>query len=829
MPFGIVERGFPVIARFAASCVPRHMVQYAMRCVLGFCHLYCYRPLVLCVVLLLAACDIVSVGPPRTPSADSFFPSSAPTDLSVPTEMPAPERLARGLSYRAVGEYDRAAEDFHALTQSYAPGAETRAASFYLAESFVLRRRWTSAVEALRAFVAHGPQDDFYAQALFLLARGQEEAGTWADAVASYQRYRELNTPLVLYARLREAAQQRALGLNERAAEGYEAVASGDVARGERAGSYEKAIALWLQLGQRDRALRLYQALLALAELPDYRARILGEAAELAQQMGALDQAHLWWREIAEHMPATPQALTAVQQLAAAPAAPLDPLLAASVYREHAQWEAAIVSFDAAIAADPGETAHELRRQRALVQRNTGDFAGALAALDTIAVAAPTTDVGLQARLDWAQTKGQSGDTSGAIAAYRAFAETFPDDARAAEALSRVATLLDRLGDAEGAIQQRLALGQRYPASEQAHDALASLGWTYFDAGRLAEARDAWELLSRHADGTIAAQAAFWAAYSAHQTGQDAAARALWDRVVALAPDSYYGARASELLGHAAPGLVPIGTPISTADWRATEDWIASWSSTPAYHVDEHGYPPDIAQTGAVARAIALQNVDLQSESIAEWNEARTRYRDDPQKMYLIARLADEHSVPYIALKAAEDILHRAPASHETPSALRRLLFPTPYSEVVLTQAQTYNLDPRLLYAMLRQESLFNPGATSWVGACGLAQIMPSTAQGIAQQLVVDHFQESDLYRPALSIRFGAFYLSRQITAMEGSFQAGLAAYNGGPGNAQRWAGGTHVADADRFTEAIDYIETRGYVKLVYGYYGAYRQLYQVP
>jgi len=56
--------------------------------------------------------------------------------------------------------------------------------------------------------------------------------------------------------------------------------------------------------------------------------------------------------------------------------------------------------------------------------------------------------------------------------------------------------------------------------------------------------------------------------------------------------------------------------------------------------------------------------------------------------------------------------------------------------------------------------------------------------------------------------------------------QAGLAAYNGGYSNAQRWAGGTHVADEDQFTEIIDFAETREYVKKVYGYYGAYRHLY---
>jgi soluble lytic murein transglycosylase len=115
------------------------------------------------------------------------------------------------------------------------------------------------------------------------------------------------------------------------------------------------------------------------------------------------------------------------------------------------------------------------------------------------------------------------------------------------------------------------------------------------------------------------------------------------------------------------------------------------------------------------------------------------------------------------------------------------------------------------------------------VGARGLAQVMPTTAEGIAQRLNVDGFQDTDLYRPAVSVRFGAFYLSNQIAAMNGSLQAAFAAYNGGPGNAQRWANGDTVADPDVFAENIDYPETRDYVKLVYGYYGAYQELYTLP
>jgi soluble lytic murein transglycosylase len=773
---------------------------------------------------LLAACDIVTPAPPL----GSVGSPSAPPE---PTSTPAPELLAHALERRALGDYDQAADELHSLLTAHPDAREARPAAFYLAESFALRRRWTSAVEALRGFVSSGSQDDLYARALFLLARGQEQAGAWADAVATYERYRALKTVLEPYARLREAAQLRALGRLREAAEGYEAVAAGDITRGERAGAYEKSIALREQLGQNDVALQLYPKLLALADAPDYRARILGEAATLAQQLGASDTAYAWWREIAEKMPEAPQALDAITQLQSDPRGALAPESAAHIYVAHEQWADALPQFDAAIIAASGEAALDLRRQQALARRATDDFAGALAELAAVAAESPSSEAGRQAQLDWVQTQGQSGDIQAAITGYRAFADAYPADSRAPEALSRAATLLTRLSDAEGAAQQQLDLGRRYPASDQAHDALYAAGWFFFHAGRMPDAQAAWTLLSQGATGVSAAQGAFWAARAAQQSGQNDAARALLERAIAAAPDSYYAARAAEQLGAADAGSAQLGAPVPAAAWRAAEDWIASWSGAPAYYLAERGYPPEVAQAGAVVRAVALQDVGMQPEAIAEWNEARTAWHDDPLKLYLLARLADEHGVPYIALNAAADLTMRSPAkgSANAPEALRRLIFPAPYAQPVLAEAHTRGLDPRALYALLRQESLFNPGATSWAGALGLAQIMPSTAQGIAQNLELDGFQEDDLYRPALSIRFGAFYLGHQIGAMNGSLPAGLAAYNGGPGNAQRWAGGTTVADADLFTEGIDYDETRGYVKLVYSYYGAYRRLYTAP
>jgi soluble lytic murein transglycosylase len=527
-------------------------------------------------------------------------------------------------------------------------------------------------------------------------------------------------------------------------------------------------------------------------------------------------------------MPATTEALDAVARLDAQPPA-LDPAVAARVYSAHELWAAALPRYDAAIAAVSGEEALELRRLRALAQRGASDLDGALEELAAIGAESPNSPAGRQAQLDWVQTKGQNGDIAGAIAGYREFAQAYADDARAPEALSRAATLLSRQDDAEATLQQQLDLGRRYPASEQAHDGLFTAGWSLFHPTRLEEARAAWDLLRQNTAGAAAAQAAFWAARAADPQSADYTSRL--DAAIEAAPDSYYAARAADLLDKLPAGTVPIGAPIAGESWRAAEDWIASWSGRPAFHLEERGYPPEVIENAAVLRALALQDVALQPEAIAEWDAARATWSNDPVKLYLLARLAYDRGFPYIALKAAEDLADRSPEHGiaKVPEALRRLIFPTPYADLILDQADQRELDPLALYAMFRQESRFNPGARSGAGALGIAQVIPTTAEGIAQNLQLPDFQADDLFRPAVGVRFGAFYLDRQLDALHGSLPGALAAYNGGPGNAQRWAGGDSVTVQDLFTERIDYDESRSYVKLVIGYYGAYRRLYALP
>jgi soluble lytic murein transglycosylase len=105
-------------------------------------------------------------------------------------------------------------------------------------------------------------------------------------------------------------------------------------------------------------------------------------------------------------------------------------------------------------------------------------------------------------------------------------------------------------------------------------------------------------------------------------------------------------------------------------------------------------------------------------------------------------------------------------------------------------------------------------------------QIIPDTGAGISRQLgwPID-FGPEDLYRPNVSVAYGAHYLASNRDSLSGDLYAALAAYNGGPGNAVAWKE-LAQGDPDLFLESVRAQETRDYIRRIYEIYIVYRRLY---
>lgn len=153
-----------------------------------------------------------------------------------------------------------------------------------------------------------------------------------------------------------------------------------------------------------------------------------------------------------------------------------------------------------------------------------------------------------------------------------------------------------------------------------------------------------------------------------------------------------------------------------------------------------------------------------------------------------------------------------------------RTVFPWPFRSLIEAEATEWDVDPYLIAGMIRQESAFDPSATSRVGARGLMQLMPPTAQGRAR-LLGRGWSDEYLVVPDANLHMGVGHFA-DLARRSDHLVFALAAYNAGGGNLARWLRRDGMDDPRTFVEKIPFPETRGYVKSVLRNRYIYRALY---
>lgn len=150
-------------------------------------------------------------------------------------------------------------------------------------------------------------------------------------------------------------------------------------------------------------------------------------------------------------------------------------------------------------------------------------------------------------------------------------------------------------------------------------------------------------------------------------------------------------------------------------------------------------------------------------------------------------------------------------------------LYPRAYKNAVDDAAKRYRVENNFVWAIMRQESAFNPNAKSHAGAAGLMQLMPGTARDESKRAGLSSYS---LYNPADNIKLGTSHLS-WLSRNFAKKEYIMAAYNAGSGNARKWLkNGGERLDLARWIERIPFEETSGYVQRVSGNLEVYRMLY---
>jgi soluble lytic murein transglycosylase len=204
-----------------------------------------------------------------------------------------------------------------------------------------------------------------------------------------------------------------------------------------------------------------------------------------------------------------------------------------------------------------------------------------------------------------------------------------------------------------------------------------------------------------------------------------------------------------------------------------------------------------------LSRALLLRKMGLDSDARAEWNWA-TQDMDD--RAILAAAERARRAAWY------DRAILTATRTRENHSLDLRYI--TPYRDLSESYAQERGLDVAWVYGLMRQESRFIDYARSRVGAGGLMQIMPDTANWIARKIGASRKEARQMQKPDHNVRFGTWYLRHLYDGLDRSPVLATAAYNAGPSRARRWQAERELEGAI-YVETIPFLETREYVKKV--------------
>jgi len=618
------------------------------------------------------------------------------------------------------------------------------------------------------------------AEALVVLARALDRVGQHDSAAAAYIRAAELVPTVGDWLRLRAAAVtadslgRALLYATARLAAAKGRVPAIEAAARERFGDPVGAATFYLRLGSPATALRLRLAALsdtvARTELRHELVTFIGTpapASELHAAIALLDSAY--------------GRLTPDEELIVARAAGPAGIPAR-----------AADGFPRAFEAGLGES------------QDRFDYAGALFRLGRYPEAAaayalvPARDrLGGTAAYQRGRALLRSGQLEQARQVLREVAKRFSrDTAAATPALGLLADLAtDDRADGE-ARKLFLQLAHRFPASRFAPGARLEAALIALLGGHAKQA--AQELESLAAAGPRAggegSAALYWAGRAWAEARDSAQARARWTTVLERDPASYYAGLSERRLS------------------------VDTWSPPAA----PDSFAPALGVDSAMARAALLARLGLSDEARYEYEQVARDADPSVDGLLSAARAFRKAGLASQGIRLARRALARgAPADAQ----LYRLLYPVVHAEALVAEARSQGLEPGFVAALIRQESLFDPDATSGAGARGLMQVMPELGTAVARSRGFPQWDPVLLWQPDVSLAIGTLHLSELVGRYRDPVRI-LAAYNAGISRVERWAEKNGMADPEIFAERIPFVETRDYVRIVQRNRDLYRALY---
>lgn len=273
--------------------------------------------------------------------------------------------------------------------------------------------------------------------------------------------------------------------------------------------------------------------------------------------------------------------------------------------------------------------------------------------------------------------------------------------------------------------------------------------------------------------------------------------------------------------------LIPAARDAVAANDSATNDLSARRLGAELIFLGLYDEGAPLLRLGGIAGSRV--SVERNAEDSAANNVSYTAAQPGGDMTYSLAVYNNRGDQSYHAIAFAEPLFRSIPQDYRLelmPRDLIEMLYPAPYRDSLNRHAQARGVDPRLILALARQESRFNPSVKSAAAARGLLQFISETSMKLASDERIDGFELDDVYEPDMAIRLAARYVADLFKLFPNNEYAVTVSYNTGEINAERWIFRSQSNEVDKLVAEVAIPETKDYVAKVINNYRAYRTLY---
>jgi peptidoglycan lytic transglycosylase len=791
----------------------------------------------ICLVALLTGCATPVVQETGTPSP-TLLPGVTPSATPLPTETvaptPTPEvRIANADQALSNGDYALAQTEYQAALASSSDPVIQAAALWSLGVTDMQAGNTGKALNDFNRLIISYPESPHRAHAQFLRGEILMNLQRFSEAVEAYTAYLDLRPGVIdyyLYERRGDAHSDLsdfsdAIG-DYQAALNSPHIGDDTALQIKLAQSYESA-------GDTVTALEMYDSIAATSSNDYVKAQMDLYAGQLHLALGQPDEAYARFLHSVDNYPLAYDSYSALVTLVNAGVA-VDDLNRGLVDYFAGQYGYALEAFSRFASANPDNDG-TVYYYRALALRATDLSQDAVDTLSFFIANYPYNRYWQAAWDDKADIQWADLDQyQDAAQTLIDFSHTTTDAAIASQALLSAGRIFERASLLDDAAATWDSIADTYPGSDLVPQALFWAGIVRYRSGQYQQALVTFQrdtLFSLLPDDQ--ARAIFWTGKTQQILSDTAGAQSSYRQAAAIDPTDYYSLRAQDMLFNRSPFDPPSSYSLPTdltAERAAADSWLRVTFGLPT-DTDLSG-PGTLVSDARLVRGTELWTLGLQDEARLEFEDLRSTVSASAEDSYRLGNYLLDLGLYRPAIFAMRQVLTLAGMDTQAetlaaPRYFNLVRYGTYYADLIVPTAEANSLSPLFLFALVRQESLFEGFVRSGAGARGLMQIIPATGQEIVNNYGWPlNYTADDLYRPLVSIKLGAYYLMTKRLYFDNDLYTALAAYNGGPGNAEIWRS-LSGPDPDLFVETIRFAETSDYIRSIYENYWMYRHFYE--